>query len=237
MCTDRTTLQDHIASPREFIQILADKIDKLAVHHYIAKHQSQYLKTLKNNLTPQECIMILDFSENYSFLVQDCAQGYHWDNTQCTLHPFSIYIRQNSESETVCIPLCIISDCLKHDTVAVHTFIRKVIPYIQELQPSISKITYFSDGSAAQYKNHKNFTNLLQHKEDFGIAAEWHFFATSHRKSACDGIGGTVKRLAAWASLQAVDKNHILTPSDLFSWAVSLCYKYSFSLGKQRRSY
>ncbi len=40
------------------------------------------------------------------------------------------------------------------------------------------------------------------HKIDFGIDAEWHFFATSHGKSTCDGLGGTVKRFATKASLQ-----------------------------------
>ncbi|KAJ8943495.1 hypothetical protein NQ318_016275 [Aromia moschata] len=32
--------------------------------------------------------------------------------------------------------------------------------------------------------------NLLYHEEDFGIKAEWNFFATAHGKGACDGIGG-----------------------------------------------
>ena len=63
------------------------------------------------------------------------------------------------------------------------------------------KIFYFSDGAAAQYKNRKNFTNLAYHEEDYGVPAEWHFFATSHGKGPCDGIGGTVKRLATKASL------------------------------------
>ena len=39
---------------------------------------------------------------------------------------------------------------------------------------------YFSDGSGAQYKNWNNFDSLVRHKEDFGIDAEWHFFATSY---------------------------------------------------------
>ena len=46
------------------------------------------------------------------------------------------------------------------------------------------------------------------------------FFATSQGKSPCDGIGGTVKRLVARASLQAVTTQQILTPSELFAWAV-----------------
>ena len=47
----------------------------------------------------------------------------------------------------------------------------------------------------------------------------WNVFATSHGKSACDGIGGTVKRLATNVSLMAIEKNHILTPLDPFDWA------------------
>jgi hypothetical protein len=48
-----------------------------------------------------------------------------------------------------------------------------------------------------------------------GLEAEWHFFA----KSLCDGIGGTVKRLVARASLQATETNHIVTANDMFQWA------------------
>ena len=45
-------------------------------------------------------------------------------------------------------------------------------------------------------------TCACNHEEDFGISAEWHFAASAHGKGACDGLGGTVKRLAARASLQ-----------------------------------
>ena len=81
------------------------------------------------------------------------------------------------------------------------------------------KIVYFSDGAGAQYKNRKNFLNLCHHKEDFGISAEWNFSATAHGKGACDGIGGTVKRLAARASLQKPYSDQIMTPRQLFDWA------------------
>jgi hypothetical protein len=53
------------------------------------------------------------------------------------------------------------------------------------------------------------------------MPAEWHFFATSHGKGPCDGVGGTVKRLAARASLQRPVNNQILTPRQLFEFAQS----------------
>ena len=61
--------------------------------------------------------------------------------------------------------------------------------------------------------------NLCLHKDDFGISAEWHFSATSHRKGVCDGLGGTVKRLAARASLQRPYNDQIMTPCQLVDWA------------------
>ena len=77
-------------------------------------------------------------------------------------------------------------------------------------------------------KNRKNFINLCHHEDDFGIPAEWHFSATSHGKSACDGLGGTVKRLAARASLQRPYNEQIMTPRQLFEWACSNIPAVSF---------
>jgi hypothetical protein len=82
----------------------------------------------------------------------------------------------------------------------------------------LNKIVYSSDESAAQYKNRENFLNVILH-EDFGVPAEWHFFAISHGKSACDALGGAVNRLAAKASLQEPHTDETMTPRQLFNWA------------------
>jgi hypothetical protein len=79
----------------------------------------------------------------------------------------------------------------------------------------LKKMVYFSDGSTAQYKNRKKELNITCHNEDFGVPAECHFFVTSHGKNACDGIGGTLKRLAAKISLQQPYNDQIMTPHQL----------------------
>ena len=48
-----------------------------------------------------------------------------------------------------------------------------------------------------------------------------HFFATSHGKGPSDGVGGTIKRLAAKASLQRPYNQQITTPRQLFEFADS----------------
>ena len=94
-----------------------------------------------------------------------------------------------------------LSDCLKHNASTVHSFQWTVLQDIKKHFPSLKHCIYFSDGAPSQYKNFKNIANLNCHLMDHGLSAEWHFFATSHGKSPCDGIGGTVKRLVARASL------------------------------------
>ena len=60
-----------------------------------------------------------------------------------------------------------ISDHMTHDTVAV-VFVEKLLnDYVKLYLPQLQKIHYFSDGSCAQYKNYKNFPNLIFHVQGF----------------------------------------------------------------------
>ena len=120
------------------------------------------------------------------------------------------------------------SDRLKHDTAEVHAFIRTLLKILKDDFPQLHKIMYFSDGAASQYKNCKNLINLANHETDFAINAEWHFFATSHGKSPYDGIGGTVKRLVAHASLQATTSNQIVSPHQMFKWVIDNIFGIRF---------
>ena len=57
----------------------------------------------------------------------------------------------------------------------------------------------------------KKIISLSHHLIDFGVAGERHFYATGHGKGACDGVGGTLKRIARRSCLQSGIKNEILT--------------------------
>lgn len=94
-----------------------------------------------------------------------------------------------------------------------------MISYLKlKLPQEPEKIHYFSDGAASQNKNKSNFLNLSHHFADFSIGAEWNFFASSHGKIACDSVGGSVKHLAAQASLRMVNNEQIMTPRQLHDW-------------------
>ena len=214
---DRTILKTHTSDVDDFIELLVYSVDNLTTHSFVAKSQAQYLKKRKEELNESECIIILDFAENYHYDVQDEIQGYHWNKDQCTLHPAVVYYREGEELNH--ISLCILSDDLEHDTSFVHELQRRVMLFIKEKFPLITNVLYFSDGCSGQYKSFKASLNLCHHQIYFGIDAEWGFFATSHGKSPCDGVGGTVKRKVLRASHQRPINNQILT----FSAVVDFC--------------
>ena len=217
--TDRCTLKEIIESRDDCLISLSRQISELTKHHYRAKAQSAYFAHLKESVEAGEVVVHGDFSENYSFIVQDAAQGFHWDNSQCTLHPFVVHWREEESDSTCHQSYCFISDGTKHNTAMVHAFLRRLIPEIRGKVQRLKKIHYFTDGCAAQYKNKYNFVNVCHHEKDFeGVSCEWHFFATSHGKGACDGIGGTAKRATYHESLRRPLSDQILTAEAMFEF-------------------
>ena len=88
------------------------------MHSYISKCQLRYLKKLKSETDNSIALFLGDFAENYQFVIQDEVQGFHWNNSQCTLHPVGTYYQENNELKN--ISYCVISDDRKHDVALVY---------------------------------------------------------------------------------------------------------------------
>jgi UDP-2,3-diacylglucosamine pyrophosphatase LpxH len=87
-----------------------------------------------------------DFSENYSFIIQEAAQAFHLNSQQASIHAFVSYFK-NSKNELENLYFVSISQCLYHDTVMVYTFQKHLIAFLKENFPHISKTYYFSYGA------------------------------------------------------------------------------------------
>ena len=81
--------------------------------------------TLAIALSEDNVLVLLDFAENYSFLIQEAIQRYHWNNNQATLHPFVVNRRENQILTVESLRM--ISDHMKQDSNAVHDFLGKVL--------------------------------------------------------------------------------------------------------------
>ena len=213
---DREELLHCKESIPSYADMIIKQLNKLVPHSSIAKCQTRYLKKQKEEIDDNTASVSGDFAQNYSFVVQDEIQGYHWNNLQCTLHPVVVYYKKGQDLSH--ISYCILSDDLEHTIHLVYVIQKKVIQDLKTRLPNITSLEYYSDGCGGQYKNRKNFLNLCLNKQDFNLTAKWYFFATSHGKQPCDGIGGTVKCLAAKHSLQNDVSNHILNPQQMFDF-------------------
>ena len=94
--TDRANLETHVVPIEDFLNLFMEVLKKLRLHDFIAKKQAAFLSEKKESLTHGDFLVIADFSENYSFVVQDEVQSFHWNNLQATVHPFLCYYREVS---------------------------------------------------------------------------------------------------------------------------------------------
>lgn len=160
-------------------------------------------------------IVHMDFAENYSFVVKNEVQGYHWTNNQLTIHPF--YVQWCDDGETIKHKsYVILSDCLDHNAGAIECFRRKFVEKLKKDLPNTTKVYYASDNTGAQYKNYKNFCNLMTHEKDYNIKIEYHFSVSYHGKDVCDAINAVVKKSIRVACYR--DDETILTAKEAFDF-------------------
>lgn len=126
---DRCTLETISKSADDFVDSFCEKLETLLPHSFFAKQQAHFYSQLKEDLQPGEFLVTADFSENYSFVLQDAAQGFHWNNSQATIHPFVVYYLDMGKLHH--LSYVVISDCLHHDTVAVYLFQKNLLDYLK----------------------------------------------------------------------------------------------------------
>ena len=93
MNVDRINLETVIWSIDDFVEDLVDRLCQLQCHSFTATQQSKFMKEIKEGLMDEQILVIADFAENYSFVLQDEVQGYHWTISQATIHPFVVNLQ------------------------------------------------------------------------------------------------------------------------------------------------
>ena len=83
-------------------------------HVHRVKTQYQELRSLKQNLPVHECIIQMDFAENFSCMSMDEVQTAYWHQTGVTLHPTVIYYKQEELKHKSVV---IISDEMNHSKI------------------------------------------------------------------------------------------------------------------------
>lgn len=63
-------LESVIKSSEDFKSVFSEQIRVLIPHDFIAKKQSAHLKMCKEQLQQGEYVVVSDFAENYTFVIQ-----------------------------------------------------------------------------------------------------------------------------------------------------------------------
>ena len=186
-----------------------DDLKPMSRHCFNASWQHKQIKKLTENLPSGHCIMMMDFSENYSCRHSQEIQAQHWSITQITIHPILV-MAYSRQGDLMKFSFIFTTDDLKHDTCAVRLFVRKTMEQIRSLpyMERISVIHQVTDGCALQYKGKNSFIDISHSQEDNDALIIRNFYETSHGKGPCDGLGATAKAAAGKAVLQgAVIRN------------------------------
>ncbi|XP_053085679.1 uncharacterized protein LOC128317503 [Pangasianodon hypophthalmus] len=146
-------------------------------------------------MAENECIIHVDFSENYICKYASEIQAVHFgaSHEQATLHTGVLYV--GPDAEPVCFST--ISPSRLKGPPAIWEHLSPILSYVKNLFPAVTVVHFLSDGPCTQYHQKGNFylfTSLL-HKKGFQ-AGTWNFFEASHGKGATDGVGGVMNRSA-----------------------------------------
>ncbi|KAJ8666419.1 hypothetical protein QAD02_008081 [Eretmocerus hayati] len=136
--TDRCTIANVTQDVDDFLNSLMSSFKKLLLHDYIGPKQAKSSSSVNKNLKRGEFAVIEDFAENYPFLVQRSAPGFHWNNDQATLLVVTIFYSEEDGS-VAHISLVCISDCLKHDAISVSMYRKKLIEFLEKKFGEIKK--------------------------------------------------------------------------------------------------
>ncbi|CAH2101093.1 unnamed protein product [Euphydryas editha] len=141
-------------------------------------HQLKEVRKLKESMTAYDCLLNIDFSENYITKYSAEVQSTHFGGSkaQITLHTGVLYYLDkdpsNDDSTLRNESFCTITENLKHDPILICAHLKPIIEHIKTQVPALQNMHFLSDGPSTQYLKR----------------------ATA--KGAPDGVGGCVKRVA-----------------------------------------
>lgn len=174
-------------------------------HEFLRHNQGTAIYLEKVSVTSHRIVLHFDFAENWSVVLPSAVQGYHWRNRE-----ISIFTCVATTSKST-LSFAVISDDMRHDSAHAQLATRCIESWIEDNVQLFAQVTYVSDGAASHFKNRFQLYELG--RSDY--RRKWLFSATGHGKSACDGIGGVIKHLAALYNLRASPSTAVLSAEDL----------------------
>ncbi len=183
-----TTLQN-------ILELFQHQLTNFKRHLFNIKQQFIYFRELKKTMTDCECLIHVDFSENYACKYSSEIQAVHFasNQQQATLHTGVLHV--GGVDEHVCFGT--ISPSKEKGPAAIWTHLSPVLDLVKSSYLNVTVVHSFSDGPSTQYRQKGNFYLFCTKLQQYGFqSGTWNFLEASHGKGAPDGVGGFLKRTA-----------------------------------------
>lgn len=130
-------------------------LSKFKKHSFNIRQQYAYYRELRKSMATDECLIHIDFSENFTCKYSSEIQAVHFGSSlqQATLHTGILCVGGSQE------PTCFstISPSKHKSPAAIWEHLNPVLDYVQATHPEVSVIHFFGDGPCTQYKQKGNF--------------------------------------------------------------------------------
>lgn len=207
----KTIKETVLLSKKEAADMIKDKIFVFMQHQANISHQYKEISQIKLNLTHEEALLHIDYSENYTCKYGEEIQSAHFGGSkpQICLHTSVLYYRDTESGLLKSESLCTMSENLRHDPVLVCAHLDPIFERLKTLVPNLKSLHMLSDGATTQYRNKSMFHLVINHicltlnLEKF----MWHYSESGHGKGAPDGVGGCIKRTADRGAALGKDVN------------------------------
>lgn len=194
---------------RELITYLKPKLTEFIVHNFIAQWQDSKFKEILVEFPKDAMISCIDFSENYTMMIQNEIQSMHWRKLQITILVHLTY-RWNPNFDENTLeqgPKIIkelhyyVSDDNSHDTLFVQHALQLHWKHVLNQGFVPRQHIVWSDGCSGQFKSARAWNFVTKYPSltkasnlPLGCEMVWNFFATGHGKGEVDGAGALLKR-------------------------------------------
>jgi hypothetical protein len=164
-------------------------------HTFNIRNQLHHYRVLQQSMPPTECIIHVDFAENYNGKMAKEIQSMHFGASKPQISLHTGFYKVGSVSKSV--SFCGVSDSLNHGPASIWAYLKPVLKEIKTDHPHVNYVHFYSDGAVTQYRQKSNFYLFSTEVTDLGFeGSSWNFMEAGHGKGIPDGVGATVKRVA-----------------------------------------
>lgn len=191
----RTRLETRTIEKSSFLDTFIKSLHSFQQHVDRVLKQYRAVRDLKEHLPELHVTIQMDFAENYTTTYSEEVQSAYYDRAQVTIHPMVVHYKKDDKLLHKSF-LCV-TDNRSHNSAAVLTFMKAVLPKVKLLVPGLKHVHYLTDSPTSQYRNRTMLYIVAHHADMFvGTKASWLYFESGHGKGPCDGAGGSAKRSA-----------------------------------------